>query len=140
MYSRGMRLGAGLACALWSQSLVADSLNASDRLLCSASEAFICAPGSPCENALPSSLQIPQFLIVDLGRKTLATTEASGHNRATPILSLAREDGHIFLQGVQMGRAFSMVLREDSGQASIAIATDGLALGVFGACTPSPTR
>lgn len=33
-----------------------------------------------------------------------------------------------------------MVLREDSGLASIAIAADGLTIGVFGACTPAPAR
>ena len=129
-----------LAMAFEGGPLAADTLSGSDRLLCAATEAFICAQAVPCETVLPSDLQIPQFVVVDLGEKTLATTEASGQNRATKIRSLIREDGHIYVQGVQMGRAFSMVLREESGQASIAIATDGLTLGVFGACTPHATE
>ena len=118
----------------------ADQLAGNDRFLCSAVQATICTSDGVCESGLPWNWQVPQFLIIDLDRKELATTEASGENRKTPILSLTREQGQISVQGVQKGRAFSMVLREDSGLASIAIAADGLTIGVFGACTPAPVR
>jgi hypothetical protein len=118
----------------------ADQLAGNDRFLCSAVQATICTSDGVCESGLPWNWQVPQFLIIDLDRKELATTEASGENRTTPILSLNREQGEITVQGVQKGRAFSMVLREDSGLASIAIAADGLTIGVFGACTPAPAR
>lgn len=124
---------------LASAAALADSLTGKDRLLCSAVEATVCTADGICESGPPWDWQIPQFLIVDLDRKELTSTEASGENRATPILSLSREDGHIVLQGVQAGRAFSMVLREDNGHAAIAIATDGVTISVFGACTPVPT-
>jgi hypothetical protein len=120
-------------------SAVSDSLSGKDRLLCSAVEATVCTADGICESGPPWDWQIPQFLIVDLDRKELSSTEASGENRVTPILSLSREDGHIVLQGVQAGRAFSMVLREDNGHVAIAIATDGVTISVFGACTPVPT-
>lgn len=117
---------------------LADSLSGKDRLLCSAVEATVCTADGICESGPPWDWQIPQFLIVDLERKELASTEASGENRTTPILSLSRQDGHIVLQGVQAGRAFSMVLQEENGHAAIAIATDGVTISVFGACTPIP--
>jgi hypothetical protein len=126
-----------LVALLWgTASAGADSLRGSDVLLCSASEVSLCAPASTCEVALPSELGIPQFVVVDLKRRLMATTAASGEDRSTAIRNLVREDGHIYLQGVEMGRAFSMVLREESGDATISIAADGLTLGVFGACTP----
>ncbi len=124
---------------LASTAALTDSLSGKDRLLCSAVEATVCTADGICESGPPWDWQIPQFLIVDLDRKELSSTEASGENRMTPILSLFRDEGHIVLQGVQAGRAFSMVLREDNGHAAIAIATDGVTISVFGACTPAPT-
>ena len=66
------------------------------------------------------------------------TTEASGENRSTPMLTLSREDGEIVIQGVQGGRAFSVVMNEEFGDASFAIAADGLTISAFAACTPVP--
>jgi hypothetical protein len=84
----------------------------------------------------PFDIDIPQFVEVDLKRKLLSTTKASGENRTTVILNLKRNDGYIFMQGVQSERAFSMVLREPTGFVSIAIAMEGITIGVFGSCTP----
>ena len=57
-------------------------------------------------------------------------------NRATPIKNLHREDGLIFLQGVEMGRAFSFVIQEETGDLSAAVAREDVTVSVFGACTP----
>ena len=73
---------------------------------------------------------------VDLKDKKLSTTKASGENRSTPIRNLVREDGKIFLQGVELGRAFSFVIDEKSGMLSVAVAREGITVSVFGACTP----
>jgi hypothetical protein len=140
MCARSAALFAVLVSCLVAPAALADSLSGHERFICSAVEASVCSAEGECASGLSWDLQIPQFVLVDLNRKTLSTTEASDENRSTPILSQVREDGHIFLQGVQMGRAFSMVLKEDSGLASIAIAMDGLTLGVFGACTPGLPR
>lgn len=119
---------------------VADTLVGKDRFLCSAVEAVLCTADGVCDAGPPWDWQIPQFVIVDLAKKQLATTEASGENRTTPILGQFRESGQIVVQGVQSGRAFSMILREDNGHATIAIATEGLTINVFGACTPTSGR
>jgi len=118
-------------------TVLADSLSGEDRFLCSAVEATVCTDNGVCESGAAWDWQIPQFLVVDLDRKLLSATQASGENRATPILSLTRQDGQIVLQGVQTGRAFSMVLNEVDGRTTIAIATDGVTINVFGACTPT---
>ena len=77
---------------------------------------------------------------MDLAAKTLSTTAASGENRSTPIKNLEREEGMIILQGYENGRAFSFVIAEEDGMASIAVARDGLSVAVFGACTPMPSK
>ena len=53
---------------------------------------------------------------------------------------LYHEDGFLVLQGFEHGRAFSFLITEKTGRASIAVARDGLGVSVFGACTPMPAR
>lgn len=118
----------------------ADSLAGSSRFTCSALEASICSPEGDCASGLPWDLNVPQFLLVDLDQDTLSTTEASGEKRSTPVLQQTREDGHLFLQGVEQGRGYSLVVREDTGHVTVAIAMDGLSISVFGACTPGLPR
>ena len=117
----------------------ADDLTGKEALLCTAVQATLCTDASDCIIENPCDLNIPQFLEVNLKDKTVATTKASGENRATPIRTLLREDGLIVLQGVEAGRAFSFVIAEKTGMLSAAVARDGKTVSVFGACTPMPT-
>ena len=114
----------------------ADDLTGQDRLLCTAVQVTRCMEMGTCSSELPGNLNIPQFIEVDLKAKSFSTTKASGENRSTPIRSLQREDGLLVLQGFETGRAFSFVIHEESGMASVAVARDGLTVSIFGACTP----
>jgi len=87
----------------------------------------------------PVMWNIPQFIEIDLKNKRLQTTAASGENRATPITTLVRENGHIIIQGIEGGRAFSFVIHEASGELNAAVAASETATAVFAACTPLPT-
>lgn len=114
---------------------VADDVSNSDRLLCSASEVTVCFESSDCVDVMPWELDMPQFVVVDLKKKTLSTTKASGENRSTPINFLQRKDQEIILQGVEAGRAFSFVIDELTGLLTVAVARDGMSVSVYGACT-----
>src|SRR5262245_20215997 len=115
-----------------------DDVTGKDRLLCTAVQSTQCTPDGECKSAPPWELNIPQFLEIDLKDKTATTTRASGENRSSPIGNISREGGLIIFQGVQNGRAFSFVIAESSGMASIAVAREGLTVSIFGACTPTP--
>jgi hypothetical protein len=120
---------------------VADDLTGANRFLCSVVTVSRCYVDG-CLDDTPDGALVPQFVIVDLGAKLLSTTQASGQNRTTPIESLRREGGLIVLQGLQNGRAFSFVIAEKSGNASVAIAREDLVLAVSAACTvvPAPQK
>jgi hypothetical protein len=125
---------AATVLAIFSPAL-ADDVTDSDRLLCSASEVTVCFESSDCVEVMPWELDMPQFIVVDLKKKTLSTTKASGENRSTPIRTLQRDDQEIILQGVEAGRAFSFVIDELTGLLTVAVARDGLSVSVYGACT-----
>ena len=113
----------------------ADDLTGARQLLCTAVQATRCAEEGDCYQDLPWNLNVPQFIQVDLNAKRLSTTKASGENRSTPNEYMKREGGVIVLQGFEGGRAFSFVISEGTGMLSAAVAAEGKAVVVFGACT-----
>ena len=127
------------AALLASSSVMADDLTGADRFICAATTAVICYDDGSCDTGSPMELNLPQFVEVDLGKKLLSTTKASGLNRSSPIASIKREADMIILQGYENGRAFSYVISEKTGEASAAIAADGRNVSAFGACTPQAT-
>ena len=117
----------------------ADDLSGADRFLCTPIQAILCVEDGECAVDLPWNVNIPQFIEVDLEARRLATTAASGENRTTPIEHLRRDAGNIVFHGFEMGRAFSWVIDEATGRVTAAIATDGISVAIFGACTPLNT-
>ena len=128
-------LGSLVILLLFPGFVGADDLTGADRWLCSAIEATVCDVDGDCNTGAPWLWDIPQFIEVDLMKKKIATTKASSENRETPILTLERSDGLVFMQGIENGRAFSFVVEEKSGTLSAAIARTGITVSVFGACT-----
>jgi hypothetical protein len=128
----------GLVAILATSGVRADDLTGATRLLCASIQATACVEGGDCGIDLPWNLNIPEFIEIDLDAKKLSTTAASGANRSTPITHMTRENGLIILQGFEMGRAFSFVITEETGRVAVAVATEGRAVAVFGACTPQP--
>jgi hypothetical protein len=125
-----------LTAGAFAAILRGDDVTGRDRILCTAVEANLCSAGGECASEPPWNLNIPQFLEINLKDKVIATTKASGENRSSPIRTLQREGGLILFQGIQEGRAFSFVIEEKTGLASVAVAREGLTVSIFGACTP----
>ena len=113
-----------------------DVLKDTNRMLCVPGQVSHCVVGVGCNSGLPEDENIPEFIEVDLKKKTLATTRASGEGRLTPIQNQSREAGYIYLQGVENGRSFSMVISENTGDLTFVVATDGETATTFGSCTP----
>ena len=125
-----------VAIGLSIQMASADDLTGATRFVCAPVQATLCIEDGECAVELPWNVNIPQFIEVDLDAKRLATTKASGENRETAIEHLRRADGTIVFHGFEVGRAFSWVIDERSGRVTAAVATDGIAVAIFGACTP----
>jgi len=132
------RLGRGLVLAgmVAATTVLADDLTGKDKILCTAVQATRCSLDGDCYTGPPWSWNIPQFIEIDLNKKVLSTTAASGENRVTPVANLKREDGVTYLQGVEGGRAFSFVIDDASGTVTVAVAVRDGATTVLGACTP----
>jgi len=116
----------------------ADDVRGADVLLCSVSDVTSCGMYGDCFVGEPDDWNIPRFVEVDLQGKRLRTTKASGQDRSTAIKHMERIEGTIFLQGIENGRAFSLVIVEETGELSAAVVRPGIGVSAFGACTPWP--
>lgn len=113
----------------------ADDIAGDERLLCATATLMLCVEDGECFETPILDSDAPQFFIVDIKKKQISTTEASGDKRTSSIASLSRNEGRIFLQGIENNRAYSILIEEDSGRFTAAIARDGITHSVFGACT-----
>jgi hypothetical protein len=131
-----LRRGLLLAAVLLPGAAAGDDLRGADRFLCSVLDVTACAADAGCEQVQPADLNMPQFVVVDLPGKRLATTASSGENRSTPLQTIRRAAGLVIVQGHEAGRAFSLLIDELTGRASFASAADSRTVTVFAACTP----
>lgn len=122
--------------ALGTGALVqADDLSGIDEFICAAAQVQICIEGDTCYTASAWELDVPDFIVIDLVKKKVSTTKASGLNRSTAFTSSSRSNGQIVLQGLEGERAFSFVIDEETGRITVAVARDGIAVNIFGVCT-----
>lgn len=130
------KIAAFILALLFALPVAGDILKDADRMLCVPGPVAHCVADGGCNSELPEDENVPEFIEVDLKRKTLATTRASGEERSTPIQNQSRDAGYIYLQGVENGRTFSMVISENTGNLTFVVATDGETASMFGECTP----
>ena len=119
----------------------ADDVAGAQKILCTTVEATECYAEQGCSPGSPEEWNIPRFVEIDLEKKIMSTTEASGQRRVSPMRHLERIGERIFIQGIEDSRAFSIVLDQDSGTASAAIALERHVVATFAYCTPlEPTE
>jgi hypothetical protein len=129
------KLTAAIAGLLIGGLVQAENLEGVDEFVCAATQVQICIEDDTCYTSAPWELDMPDFVVIDISKKTVSTTKASKRNRSTKFTSVSRDDGLIYLQGIEGGRAFSFVIHEATGRMTVAVSRDGLSVSVFGACT-----
>jgi hypothetical protein len=117
-------------------ALAAASYDGSVPLLCAVIEVFDCQGGGECQRGTAESVNLPQFLKINVQDKTLTTTGEGESKRSTPIKHLERTDDSLILQGVEGSRAWSMIIAKETGKTSATVSDDHVGFVVFGACTP----
>lgn len=131
-----MAMALATAAPPWSALAHADDVSGKDQILCAVVEVNFCSPGDVCDQGPPWAWNVPDFIAIDVAGKELRTTRASGENRKTPIRNLTRQDGELIVGGVEQGRAFTFVVTEKTGEATMTVAAYGEGGVAFGTCTP----
>ncbi|MGW8369772.1 MAG: hypothetical protein ACWGPN_13985 [Gammaproteobacteria bacterium] len=113
----------------------ADDVTGQSQLLCAPGYVTHCSSGGECETGPPENYNFLDFFRIDLDRELILPTEASQDNSQTPIQSLTRAEGTIFLQGVENGRAYSFLIVEQTGDGAVSVIADGETATAFLSCT-----
>ena len=81
----------------------AGDFDGSKPILCSVTKAVECTPEGGCHEILPESVGVPQFLMVDLEKKTIKSIRESDGDRTSIIRRMERMEGRLILQGSDEG-------------------------------------
>ena len=130
-------MGLALLCVLITPfSVAAGDFDGSKPLLCATIETFECGPGIDCYRGTAQSINIPQFLKINFKEQKISGTLESGEVLTTNIEKMESIDGNLILQGVQNGKAWSMVIIGANGKMTLSVSGDQMGFIVFGACMP----
>ena len=115
-------------------AVAAGKYDGSKPMLCAISAMSECTADGKCERSAPQAgNNLPTFVRVDVNGKLLTDNDGSG--RKTEIKVVTVVDGQLMLQGVENGKAWSMVISSEGGQWGGSIVEDDGLIAVFGACT-----
>ena len=103
-------------------------------MLCAVTAVNECTADGKCERSAPQAgNNLPTFMRVDVKGKVLRADDDSG--RKTEIKASSVVDGQLMLQGVENGKAWSMVIKSETGKWGGSVVEDDGSFALFGACT-----
>lgn len=124
-----------------SMALTANMALAADEaqppLLCAITEVIECNPLGECLVALPETVGLPDFIVVDLDKKLLLEATDAGV-RSTKIDAISAVEGQVSFGGLETGRGWSAVLSNGHRALTATITDEQVGFVVFGACVAKP--
>ena len=125
-------VAACLGCA-WPAG-AAGKYDGSAPMLCAVTAINECTADGKCERSAPQQgNNLPTFIRVDVKGRTLNADDGSG--RKTEIKASSVVDGQLMLQGIENGKAWSMVIGAETGRWGGSVVEDDGSFALFGACT-----
>jgi hypothetical protein len=133
LQAAGLSLALGFP-ALVSPAAAAGKYDGAKPMLCAVTAMSECTADGKCERSAPhAGNNLPPFLRVDVKGRVLTDNQGSG--RKTEIKSSSVVNGQLMLQGVENGKAWSMVISSEGGRWGGSIVEDDGLFAVFGNCT-----
>jgi hypothetical protein len=124
-------------------NVFAGDFNGSRPLLSAVIKVFECSENGDCKQVTPESVGMPQFFIIDMDKKQILPTKASGSENTSAIENIERVDGKLILQGAEDGQkdirdgtGWTIAISEETGKMVMTASGDQVGFVVFGACTP----
>lgn len=110
----------------------AESLDATQPLVCALAEASECDGVAACTDVAVADIDLPSAVRVDFAAKQLLSEDGA---RTSPIATVETLDAVVVLQGHQNGRGWTMVIERATGHLSAAVADAEGSFALAGACT-----
>lgn len=104
-------------------------------LLCAISETDECAEESDCVEGEAGDIRAPRFVRIDVKAEKIEILDEGREDEVTKIQHVSRGDGYVILQGVEGGAGWSLRISGTTGDTTLSVSGDGVAISAFGACT-----
>jgi hypothetical protein len=121
----------------------AGDFDGSKPLVCTVIEVNECLVGEGCQELAPEEINLPRYLWINVGKKTIQSQKTGDDARRSRIEGVKQVDGKLILQGAEEGRedvrdgfGWTIAIMEDSGQMVLSASGDLAAVAGFGTCTP----
>jgi hypothetical protein len=129
----GLSVAAASLAFVWPAD-AAGKYDGSAPMLCAVTAVSECTADGKCQRSAPQAgNNLPTFMRVDVNGKVLRADDGSG--RKTEIKASSVVDGQLMLQGIENGKAWSMVIKSDTGRWGGSVVEDDGSFALFGACT-----
>jgi hypothetical protein len=103
-------------------------------MLCAITAMSECTADGKCERSVPQAgNNLPTFVRVDVKGGLLTDNDGSG--RKTEIKASGIVDNQLMLQGVENGKAWSIVIASEGGAFGASVVEDDGLFAIFGNCT-----
>ena len=113
--------------------LMAATYDGSVPFLCALGTVLECTKNSECQRRTAEEINLPYFVRINTQQKIISLLDETGS--ITPIERVEHLDGRLLLQGGEVGKGWSFVITEATGNMSAAIVEDTGSFVIFGACT-----
>jgi hypothetical protein len=123
------------ACAALPGSALAVNIDWSKPVICAVLRTVECGVSEDCKSGSAESIDVPQFLRIDLGKRRMTGIRPSGEQAATTAQTLEDLSDSLILQGIEEGRGWTAVIDKISGKMVASAAGSQAGFLVFGACT-----
>jgi len=121
-------------------SVAAGDFDGSKPFICVIIETSECAPGEECRRGTPQSINLPQIINFNFKEKIISGVLKSGETVSTKIENIMRDEGKLYLHGVDDGMPWSMVVAEETGSITMSASGDQEGFIAFGVCIPAPVK
>jgi len=124
-----------MACAVLPGSALGVNIDWSKPVICAVLRTVECGVSEECKTGSAESINVPQFLRIDLGKRRMTGIRPSGEQAATMAQTLEDMNDSLILQGIEEGRGWTAVIDKVSGKMVASAAGSQAGFLVFGACT-----
>ena len=135
------RIGIAMFSLFAALPVLAGEFDINKPMICALAEINECNSGEDCAKVTAEMINAPNFLKIDLRKKTMATIKTAGEDQEARIGQVEEIDGRMMLLGAvdgskdeQDGSGYALSISKRTGNMIASVTAYDVAFVVFGAC------
>lgn len=115
-------------------STSASAIDTQEAFHCAIMEAVNCGPGIGCESGRAGTVNLPDFILIDMPEGQVTGNRPDGTDLTTKIERTENLIGSTIIQGGEEGFGWTILLNAETGHMTLSGSRDDVGFILFGAC------